>query len=199
MFDRFMQYYNNAVLVTTEWSVQGMASLIPNNSTLIADGSVVNGWPPLTGANINALITNLTNGVTFFSANSNAVLTQMAIGSVNPVVLLNPYTSNPSGTGITNVQAISFCDKYARPTFDFIMQMYFYGLTVQAIWGSQGLAALLPNSTDLIVDGSAQDGRPPITDGNVNTLITNMSTFFGQFTANSNALLNQACVGAINP
>jgi hypothetical protein len=100
---------------------------------------------------------------------------------------------------VTNPQTVAFCNQAIRPLFDKMMQLYYYIIAVEAAWTAQGLAALIPNSTDLIVDGSAVDGRPPITDGQVNILIANAQTVANLFTANSNLILNQTLVGSVNP
>ena len=99
---------------------------------------------------------------------------------------------------ITNPQAVAFCNTQIRPTCDRFIQLYYQCKQVQDQWTAQGLAALLPNSTDNIVDGSATDGRSPITDGNVNIIMSQIGTFIANMEATSKLQYNQIAVGAVN-
>lgn len=101
---------------------------------------------------------------------------------------------------ITNPQAVTFCNQVARPAFDKVCQLHYYTQTMLAAFTQQGLAALIPNdNTALVVDGSAQDGRPPITGASINVLIANLTTIDALLTANSNLILNQCLSGSVNP
>jgi hypothetical protein len=100
---------------------------------------------------------------------------------------------------VTNPQAITFCNQAIRPLFDKLMQTYYYSIAIESAWTAQGLAALIPNDSSAIVDGSAQDGRPPITGANVNILIANAQTIINLFEANSKLIFNQTLIGSVNP
>lgn len=99
----------------------------------------------------------------------------------------------------TNPQAVAFCNNVARQLFDRMMQVYNFAKSTQGVWTAQGLPAIILNTSDLIADGSALDGRPPITGANVNILIANSTTLTNVFEASTNLILNQTLVGAVNP
>lgn len=72
-------------------------------------------------------------------------------------------------------------------------------LSVQVLtqqWTAQDIVAIIPNDSNLVQDGSTvasgtPDGRPPITDAQVELVIANANSLLATFTANSNLLLNQ--------
>lgn len=107
-------------------------------------------------------------------------------------------TAQTSGTPITNPQAVLFCNSIARPLADKMIQLYYACLEAQSAFTAQGLAAVLPNSDDTIVDGSATDGRSPITDGDVNILLSLAGTYITNMQASSNLQFNQVAVVAVN-
>jgi hypothetical protein len=101
-------------------------------------------------------------------------------------------------SAITNPQAVGFCNNQIRPAADRFIQLYYWCKLTQQQWTAQGLAALLPNSTDNIVDGSATDGRTPITDGQVNILMNYVNTFITAMEASSSLEYNQIAALAVN-
>lgn len=101
---------------------------------------------------------------------------------------------------ITNPQAVLFCNTHVRVMYDKMMQMYNYAKNIESAWTAQGLAAIIPNDpAQPVVDGSAQDGRPPLTGANVNVLIANAQTLINTFEANTNLILNQTLIGSVQP
>jgi hypothetical protein len=95
-----------------------------------------------------------------------------------------------------NAQAIAFANNYARVVANDIVSCYLTMLRCQQVWNSQSLVNVIPNDANLIQDGATVaagqgDGRAPITDAQVNILISNLATLLAPFTANSNLILNQ--------
>lgn len=99
---------------------------------------------------------------------------------------------------ITNPQAVAFCNTVARPTADKFIQLYYQCKLMQDQFTAQGLASLLPNASDNIVDGSATDGRTPITDGQVNILLSIAGTFITNMEASAKLQYNQVAAIAVN-
>jgi hypothetical protein len=101
----------------------------------------------------------------------------------------------------TNPQAIAFCNTKVRPVANEVMSAFLSAQTLITEWNSQNIASIIPNDSNPIQDGattangsgagSGADGRPPITDAQVNILISNLNSFVAFFTANSNLILDQ--------
>lgn len=98
----------------------------------------------------------------------------------------------------TNPQAVAFSNNYARVGADAVVSAYLTMKRVTQIWTGQNVAAVIPNDSTLMGDGSAVDGRVPITDAQVNTLISNMNTLIADFEASSNLILNQMLQVSVN-
>ncbi len=96
----------------------------------------------------------------------------------------------------TNAQAISFSNSKVRPTADAVIAAVLSMQTLVAEWNAQNINAIIPNDSNLIQDGATvasgtPDGRQPITNGQVQVLISNCASVLAVFTANSNLILNQ--------
>lgn len=65
------------------WTGQSVAAVIPNDATLIADGSATDGRPQITDAMVNVLIANANTLIASFEANTNLILNQCLQVSVN--------------------------------------------------------------------------------------------------------------------
>lgn len=91
---------------------------------------------------------------------------------------------------ITNPQAVRFCNETVRPLADAYASLYFAAKRAGAEWTAQGVDALIPNTTDLIADGSAVDGRTPITGANVRGLVTQIAALITDLEANGGVKLN---------
>jgi len=101
---------------------------------------------------------------------------------------------------ITDVNAVKFCNEQVRPSADRIMQFYWWCKGLQVQWASQGLAAKIPNdATALVVDGSATDGRTPITGADVIAMLTNLQNLVNSMEANSSLILLQFAKVSVNP
>lgn len=99
---------------------------------------------------------------------------------------------------ITNPQAIAFCNEQARPAADRLAKAYFDALRVVDVWNSFGGSALIPNTTDLVADGSTTDGRPPVTGAKINSVITRLLELTTDYEAAGNAKLNTILQVAVN-
>lgn len=74
---------------------------------------------------------------------------------------------------ITSPQAVRFCNEDVRPYTDARARLYEQERMLRDKWVAQGMAALIPdNSDDVIEDGAAEDGRPIITGAMVNSVAT---------------------------
>jgi hypothetical protein len=102
---------------------------------------------------------------------------------------------------VTDPSAVLFCNGQVRPGADKTMQFYWWMKALkQEYLANPNLATLLPNdATALVVDGSATDGRTPITGADVQLFLTNINTFITSLEANSSALLNNFAKISVNP
>jgi len=96
----------------------------------------------------------------------------------------------------TNAQAIAFANNYARVTADDVVSCYLTMKRTLSVWNGQNLVSIIPNDSNPIQDGATvasgtADGRAPITDAQINTMMSNLTTLVNQFEANSSLILNQ--------
>lgn len=103
----------------------------------------------------------------------------------------------------TNQQAINFCNQKLRPAIDAMVTAILSLQVLTQQWTAQDIAAIIPNDSNFVQDGSTvasgtADGRPPITDANVNLVIANANSLIASMTANSNLLLNQWMEWTVN-
>jgi hypothetical protein len=76
---------------------------------------------------------------------------------------------------------------------------YKFAKEVQAEWFANDLGTIIAyDNGDLVVDGSATDGRHPITGIDVNNLITRLSELTTDYDAASSAKLNTILAIATN-
>lgn len=102
-----------------------------------------------------------------------------------------------------NAQAIAFANNYARRTADNVVSCYLTMKRTVQVWNGQSIVTVIPNDANLIQDGATvasgtADGRAPITDAQVNVLISNLATLIAQFEASSNLILNQMQQVSVN-
>lgn len=72
----------------------------------------------------------------------------------------------------SNPQAVAFANGRIRPMADLLYTAYQTAKSVVQQWNSQNVAAVIPNDSTVIADGSATDGRAQITDAQATTIIT---------------------------
>lgn len=100
---------------------------------------------------------------------------------------------------ITDSEAVAFSNKRVRPSADKAAQLYYFSKEVIQEWYANDLASLIPPTDDVIDDGSATDGRHPITGNDVNNLITLLQEYVTRMEATGNAQLNVTLGIAVNP
>lgn len=99
---------------------------------------------------------------------------------------------------VTDPEAVKFCNEVIRPLADRFIQLYYAAKTAQQSFTAKNLAGRLPNAADLIIDGSAQDGRTQITDGDVNLVLSYAGGLVTAMEASSNLEYNQLAKSAVN-
>lgn len=100
---------------------------------------------------------------------------------------------------IDNAEAVAFANNRARPASDRSAQLYWWSKAMIQEWYANDLGGLIPPTDDVIDDGSAADGRHPITGNDVNNLITLLQGYVTQMEANGNAQLNVVLGISPNP
>jgi hypothetical protein len=78
-------------------------------------------------------------------------------------------------------------------------QLYNFTKMLQAEYVAENWGALFPNDAETIVDGSATDGRTPVTNADVVAFMTHVNTFITAMEASSNAMRNNVLKIAVNP
>lgn len=99
---------------------------------------------------------------------------------------------------ITDPQAVNFCNTKIRPAADRLAQAFNYAAAIIDEWNALGGSGLVPNTTDAVIDGAAQDGRPEITGAMANNIINRLSELQTDYEASSNAKLNTVLQVAVN-
>jgi hypothetical protein len=91
---------------------------------------------------------------------------------------------------IDDPQAVKFCNEKIRPAADRYAQLYWTAKILIAEWNAAGLGTLIPNTADVVVDGSATDGRSPITGVMVNAFKNNLQLLVTDLEASAGVKLN---------
>ncbi len=91
---------------------------------------------------------------------------------------------------ITNPEAVRFANEKARTLADAATKYYYAAKAFLNEWDATGMGVKFPNTADMIVDGSATDGRTPITGANVNGLKGHVHTMVADLEAGGNVKLN---------
>ena len=91
---------------------------------------------------------------------------------------------------IINPEAVKFCNEKARTLADKATAYYYAALALVNEWDATDMATKIPNTSDVIVDGSATDGRSPITGANVNGLKSHVDAMIADLEATDNLKLN---------
>lgn len=95
MADLLYSAYLSAKKLNTEWNAQSVATVIPNDSTIIADGAATDGRAPITDAQATAIVSRcqemiswMENGLVgspFLGSVTNATLNTVIAPEVNGV------------------------------------------------------------------------------------------------------------------
>ena len=81
--DRYMQLYWSAKQLVADWTSKGMAQLFPNDSSVVMDGSDVDGRTPITGADVNIMVSHLNALIADLEASNNLKRNQIQKIAVN--------------------------------------------------------------------------------------------------------------------
>lgn len=100
---------------------------------------------------------------------------------------------------ITDPQAVLFCNQHIRTIADQLARTYYKLSALRDQWVALGMSSKIPNDTSPIVDGSATDGRPPITGADVHLIAARATEILNDYAANSNAKLNTVLKVSPNP
>src|SRR5437016_11907891 len=99
---------------------------------------------------------------------------------------------------ITDPAAVKFSNEKIRVMADAMAQSYFSAKSLLAEWTAVTMSAKIVNTTDLIVDGSAQDGRNQITGAQATNIINRAQEIITDYEATSSANLNTVAAVAVN-
>jgi len=100
---------------------------------------------------------------------------------------------------IIDPEAVRFSNEKIRPLADRLAQLYYRMVALRDEWVANGMGAKFPNGASAVIDGSATDGRHPITGSNVQDIAAVATAFIASFEANTNATLNEVLAVAVNP
>ena len=101
-------------------------------------------------------------------------------------------------TPITNAQAIAFCNQQVRKMADSMASNYATCKAIVNNWNALSMSSLITNDASNIVDGSATDGRSPITGAMATNIITRAQEVITDYEATSNAKLNTVIQVKVN-
>lgn len=99
---------------------------------------------------------------------------------------------------IDDPQAVRYCNEQVRVTADLMMSLYETCKRLKLNWDAHMLSQLIPNDNSPIEDGSATDGRPPITGAMVNNIINRAWEFTQDYEAGGDAKLMTVAQVAVN-
>lgn len=71
----------------------------------------------------------------------------------------------------SNPEAVAFANQKLRPLADRLAQAYYLAKQVRDEWYANNMGELIPADAEVIADGSATDGRHPITNSDARLLI----------------------------
>jgi len=99
----------------------------------------------------------------------------------------------------TNPQAILVANSKVRPAADRFGQLYGFLKILQVEVAAENWLILFPADNEIVVDGSAVDGRTPITNNDVRAFITLAGAYLTFMEQSANANLNLTMKIAVNP
>lgn len=100
----------------------------------------------------------------------------------------------------SNPQAVRVANEKIRVLADAMAGLYNAFKSAQIEFTAEGWASLFPNDSEVIVDGSAQDGRTPITNAEIRSfMLTDAPAFLNALEASSNVGRDRVFKIAVNP
>jgi len=102
---------------------------------------------------------------------------------------------------IENTQLATYCNETVRPLADDLCQLVHRLWAAKAQYFAQGIDEIIAglDPAEQIVDGSPDDGRPPLTVGQLLAVLSESSTLIAQFEANNWTLRDVFLCIAVNP
>lgn len=100
---------------------------------------------------------------------------------------------------ITNPEAVTFCNEKIRTMADLLARAYYLAKALKDEWYANNMGTLFPTGEGPVVDGSATDGRHPISADDVTLIVTRCDELVADYEANSGAKLNTLLAVAVNP
>lgn len=100
---------------------------------------------------------------------------------------------------ITNPQVVAFSNEKVRVAADRYAQLYWFAKIFVQEWDANNFDAAIPNSgAEIVVDGSATDGRTPITGAHLHGLKANLDLLVADLEAGGGTKLNGLSQIAVN-
>jgi hypothetical protein len=99
---------------------------------------------------------------------------------------------------VTNAQAVAFSNNRARRMADLLYSAYLTAKSLVSEWNAQNVSDVVPNTSDLLVDGSALDGRAPVTGAQVTNIVTRCQELIADYEAGGSAKLNTVVAVKVN-
>jgi hypothetical protein len=99
---------------------------------------------------------------------------------------------------INDPTAVRFCNEKVRPMADALETAYRSAAAIVDEWNATGMADLVTNTQDEIIDGAQQDGRNVITGAQATAIITRAMEFIADYEAGGNAKLNTVLQVSVN-
>ena len=113
-------------------------------------------------------------------------------------LILSIYSTNAYAI-VTDSEAVSFANNKVRPMADRLAQTYYACKEVKNEWDANNLGGtVMPINGGNVVDGSATDGRHPITGNDVHGVIARCNDLVTDYEALVNTKLNSVLNVAVN-
>lgn len=100
---------------------------------------------------------------------------------------------------INSPQAVQFCNTQVRTGADKGAQLYHMSKRILEQYDAQNMASAIPDTLDVVADGSVTDGRPVITGAMVTAFMGALQQYVETVEANDNQLLKLILQIAPNP
>ncbi len=97
-----------------------------------------------------------------------------------------------------NPQAVKFANEIIRPMADAMQGLTDSSEETISRFANEGLLALFPLDDEVVVDGSATDGRAPITNRMVRIVMDILTSFRNDMKANDSIKYNQIEAVSVN-
>lgn len=101
---------------------------------------------------------------------------------------------------ITDPQIVKFSNERIRPLADAFARAYNMAVVVMNQWAAKGLDQSVPNDPSYVIaDGSAEDGRSPVTGADLHAIMDAAGMIIGLAQQNDGVVGHQILKVAVNP